>query len=66
MLENNSYEVIDTAELSKRWNVPVSWIREQTRSRATDRLPCLRFGKYVRFAWGSSELTQWLARRFHK
>ena len=67
MLPNDSsYEVIDSTELSKRWNLPESWIREQTRSRATDPLPCLRFGKYVRFAWGSSELTQWLNRHFDK
>jgi len=60
------YEVIDSAELAKRWSLPESWIREQTRSRASDPSPCLRFGKYVRFAWGSSGLTEWLARHSHK
>jgi hypothetical protein len=56
-------ELIDAAELAKRWSLPVSWIREQTRSRASDPLPHVRFGKYVRFAWLSPELEQWLNRR---
>lgn len=57
------YEVIDARELAKRWSLPESWIREQTRGRAGDPLPCLRFGRYVRFCWGSPELRGWLARR---
>ncbi len=57
------YEVIDSGELAKRWNVPKSWILEQTRSRAADPIPCLRMGKYVRFEWGSPSLSGWLAKR---
>lgn len=56
-------ETITAEELAKRWSLPASWIREQTRSRASDPLPCIRFGKYVRFAWLSPELEQWLSRR---
>jgi len=56
-------EVIDVEELAKRWSLPASWIREQTRSRAIDPLPCIRFGKYVRFSWQSPELEAWLSRR---
>ena len=56
-------EIIDSTELAKRWHLPKSWIQEQTRSRAIDPIPCLRFGKYCRFAWGSSELDAWLERR---
>ena len=37
-----SYEVVDAIELAQRWRVPVSWIREQTRDRACDPLPCVR------------------------
>jgi hypothetical protein len=58
-----TWELIDATELAKRWSLPASWIREQTRSRATDPLPHVRFGKYVRFAWLSPELEQWLNRR---
>ena len=57
-------EIIDAKELARRWHVPVSWIREYTRpDRTDDPLPHVRFGKYVRFEWGSPPLEQWLARR---
>jgi len=57
------YEMIDATVLAERLNLPTSWVRDQVRSRATDPIPCLRFGKYVRFKWGSPELEQWLKRR---
>src|SRR5579864_8664323 len=57
------FEVIDSEELARRWSLPASWIAEQTRSRAVDPLPCVKFGKYVRFRWQSPELEAWLARR---
>ena len=57
-----TWELIDAKELAKRWSLPASWIREQTRSRAADPLPHVRFGKYVRFQWLSPELKQWLNR----
>ena len=59
----NGNEVIDTAELAKRWRLPESWIREQTRTRTGDPLPCVRFGRYVRFEWGSPKLVAWHDRR---
>jgi hypothetical protein len=57
------YEFIDSRELASRWALPESWIREQVRSRAADPLPHVRFGKYVRFRWGSPELEAWAKRR---
>ena len=57
------YEVIDAEELAKRWRLPVTWIREQTRTRSGDPLPCIRFGRYVRFEWGSPKLVAWFERR---
>jgi hypothetical protein len=62
-----SRELIDSAELAARWKLPESWIRSQTRSRVarTDRIPCVRFGRYVRFEWGSPDLEAWLAKRRH-
>jgi hypothetical protein len=56
-------EVLDAGELAARLKLPKSWIQEATRSRAVDPIPCLRFGRYVRFRWGSPELTEWLERR---
>jgi len=57
------HEVIDTCELAKRWHLPATWIREQTRARSSDPLPCIRFGRHVRFEWGSPKLTAWFERR---
>src|SRR5215467_9453697 len=57
------YEFIDSKKLAARWNLPESWVREQVRSRSVDPLPHIRFGKYVRFRWGSPELEQWAERR---
>jgi len=57
------YEFINSKELASRWNLPESWIREQVRSRSTDPIPHVRFGKYVRFRWGSPELEGWAERR---
>jgi hypothetical protein len=61
--EPRTYEYIDSAELASRWKLPVSWVRDQVRRRATDPLPHVRFGKYVRFRWGSPELEGWAERR---
>jgi hypothetical protein len=61
--EARSYEFIDCRELARRWDVPVSWIRDQVRRRAEDPLPHVNLGKYVRFLWGSPELLAWIERR---
>lgn len=58
-----AYEFIDCSELARRWDVPVSWIRDQVRKRAEDPLPHVSLGKYVRFLWGSPELQAWVERR---
>jgi hypothetical protein len=58
-----AFEVIDARELARRWSLPWTWIMEQTRSRAADPIPHIRFGKYVRFRWNSPELAEWLKRR---
>jgi len=58
-------ELIDAEELAVRWRVPESWIRNRTRTRTPkdERIPCIRLGRYVRFEWGSSLLTDWLAKK---
>jgi hypothetical protein len=58
-----SCEIIDCTELARRWSLPVTWVRDHVRARAKDPIPHLRFGKYVRFRWGSPELDEWLAAR---
>jgi hypothetical protein len=61
----NGFELVDSAELSKRLKVPESWIRSRTRGRTpkAERIPCVRLGRYVRFEWGSPQLEAWLARQ---
>jgi hypothetical protein len=57
-------EVIDSAELAKRLNVPETWVRSRTNAKRTrDPIPHFRLGRYVRFPWGSEELREWLDRR---
>jgi len=57
-------EVIDSHELAKRLNVPETWVRSRTNSKRTDDpIPHLRFGRYVRFSWGSDALREWLERQ---
>jgi hypothetical protein len=66
--ENNSDlcgpfgELLTAGELAARWKIPTSWVREWTRSRCSDPIPCLRLGRYVRFAL-SPELIAWWQRR---
>jgi hypothetical protein len=56
-------EIIDAGGLAVRLKLPKSWILEGTRSRTVDVIPHLKFGRYVRFRWGSPELAEWLERR---
>ena len=56
------YKFIDSHELAARCG-PADGVRERVRSRREDRLPHVRFGKYVRFRWGSPELEGWAERR---
>lgn len=42
-------ELLTVHEAAAWLKVPASWIYDHTRHSATDRLPALRLGKYVRF-----------------
>ncbi len=53
-------DYIDSRELARRWNLRESWIRDNVRSRASDPIPHVRFGRYVRFEFESLELQEWL------
>jgi hypothetical protein len=57
--------ILRPEQLGERLKVPVSWVYENTRSRAgrrnADPLPCIRMGKYLRFYW--PEVEKWLERR---
>jgi hypothetical protein len=62
-LKSHRYEFLDSKALALRWSLPESWVREQVRRRSSDPIPHVRFGKYVRFRWGSPELENWAVRR---
>lgn len=63
--QNDGAELIDAEKLASRWKVPESWVRNRTRARTPkdERIPHVRLGRYVRFAWGSPALEGWLTKR---
>ena len=52
-------DILTPEELAQRLKLPVSWVREKTRSRCPDPMPCFRIGRYVRFDW--RRVAEWLA-----
>jgi hypothetical protein len=57
------FEILDPEQLAERLTLPPSWVKDGTRSRASDPIPHLKLGKYVRFRWNSPELNAWIERR---
>jgi hypothetical protein len=55
-------DILTSGELAERLKIPERWIRDQSRGRRPDPIPCARFGKYTRFDWNDPELRKWLAR----
>lgn len=61
VLQKPAWELIDAEELAQRLGgLPVSWVRSRTRGRTSDEIPCVRFGRWVRFDWNSPELHKWI------
>jgi hypothetical protein len=58
-----NYEYLDSAQFAERLSISESWVRDGVRTRAIEPIPHVRFGKYVRFRWGSAELEIWAERR---
>ena len=58
-------EILDTDGLAAKLNIVPSWVRSHVQPRCPEqeRIPHVRFGRYVRFLWGSSELSTWLESR---
>ena len=60
---SSAVEIIDAPELARRLRVPASWVRQRATSPrfvSEQRIPHVRFGRYIRFRWGSAELKAWL------
>ena len=51
-----SDRLLDAKEVAERLHVPVSWVRESTRSGA---MPCVELGRYKRYDLG--DVDRWLA-----
>ena len=59
-------EIIDCAELAKRWRLPESWVRgkvKPSRTPTAQQIPHVQLGRYVRFDWASPELAEWIAKQ---
>ena len=50
--------LLTVEEVAELLRVPASWVYERTRSRAADRIPGFRLGKYWRFR--EADVTAWL------
>ena len=63
--ETGELQVVDSAELTARWRVPESGIRNRTLARTPKeaRIPCRRPGRHGRFEWGSPQLVEWPAKK---
>jgi excisionase family DNA binding protein len=53
--------LLTVEEIAKMLKVPVSWVYERTRSRASDRIPGFKLGKYWRFR--ESEVLAWIQKQ---
>ena len=55
-------DVLTPEELAQRLKVGVGWVYEKSRARgqhtSTKPLPCLRMGRYLRFAW--PDVVEWM------
>jgi hypothetical protein len=53
-------DIITPAELSKRLQLPLSWIYEKSRANGKhgNSLPVLRCGRYLRFSW--TDVVNWM------
>lgn len=63
LANSGTYELLTAQQLAQRLNIPPSWVAQQTRERATDKIPHIRFGRWIRYEWLSPDLAAWLSRR---
>lgn len=56
-------KLVSLDELSKLWGLPLTWLRENCRTRCADPLPVYRCGRYVRVDLNDPALAAWIQRR---
>ncbi len=56
-------QYLDAAGLATRLGVTESWVVKHTRRSYTRYpIPCIRFGRSIRYDWNSEELQKWIKR----
>jgi excisionase family DNA binding protein len=50
--------ILTPEELADRLKVELSWVRQKTRARCPNPIPCYRVGRYIRFDWLA--VSEWL------
>jgi hypothetical protein len=60
MTRTEAYRLISADQLSRQWDVPLSWIYRRTAKGHPDPLPAIRLGGLLRF--DPEELTKWAER----
>lgn len=55
---DEDFELLTPDELAQLLSLPVTWVRQQTRARASVPMPHYKLGRYVRFR--ESEVREWL------
>lgn len=60
-LTMSASSLLTVEEVAELLKVPVSWVYEHTRSRASGRIPGFRLGKYWRFREG--DVLAWIERQ---
>ncbi len=56
-------QYLDAATLAVRLGVTESWVVKHTRRSYTRYpIPCIRFGRSIRYDWNSEELQKWIKR----
>jgi hypothetical protein len=56
-------QFVSLEQLAELWNLPITWLRENCRSRCIDPLPVYRMGRYVRADLKDPALLTWIRRR---
>jgi hypothetical protein len=56
-------QLVSLEQLAELWNLPITWLRENCRSRCSDPLPVYRMGRYVRADLKDPALLTWIRRR---
>ena len=52
---NGRDRLLTAEQVGEMYQVPKTWVYGRTRKRGSEKLPCVKLGKYVRFQQGAVE-----------